>query len=195
MTRPTPAPKGSGRGKPGGNPSRSGVGAKKRQHAPSTDGQGLHIIHKYANRRLYSASRRQHLTLEGLLYLAYEKIPFKVISAKTKKDLTQEVLLSAFLQHEKKSRSPLLSNRILLNLICLQASHMRGVVEEHLDHYFENLAEQIEPLYPEVGKIISGRDNTGSFFSMAQHNLKAMSELKPGAKKGSAPPSKAGGKT
>ena len=169
--------------------------AKKRQGAAPAAAESLHIIHKYANRRLYSISRQEHLTLDGLLRLAYEKIPFKVISVKTRKDLTHQVLLSAFLRLEKTSRSPLLSNRILLNLICLQASQMRGIVEEYLDCYFENLSKQIEPLYPEVGKIISGKDNTGSFLSVAQHNLNALNELRPGSKKPSgAAPSNSGGK-
>ena len=201
MTQPTPAAKGSSKGKPTkkipkpqAKPSSSQPQAKasKRREAFPTAIEGPHIIHKYANRRLYNTSRREHLTLGGLLALAYEKIPFKVISAKTKRDLTRQVLLSAFLQHEKKSRSPLLSNRILLNLICLQASHMLGVVEEHLDHYLEKMSEQIEPLYPEVGKIISGKDDTGSFFSMAQHNLNALKEQKPWSKRSAGtPPSKA----
>ena len=198
MTRPTPAPKVSNKGQAVGKTPKSQAkppsssqpqaSANRRQKASPAAIEGPHLIHKYANRRLYSTSRRQHLTLDGLLGLVYEKIPFKVISAKTKRDLTHQVLLSAFLQHEKKSRSPLLSNRILLNLICLQASHMRGVVEEHLDHYFEKLSEQIEPLSPEVGKIISGKDNTASFFSMAQHNLNALNELRPGPKKGAGTP-------
>ena len=200
MTQPTPDTKSPGKGKlTGKNPklqarppvySQPQTRSKGQQEDFSHTGNGLHIIHKYANRRLYNTSRQEHLTLDGLLCLAYEKIPFKVISARTKKDLTHQVLLSAFLQHEKKSRSPLLSKQILLNLVCLQASHMRGAVEEHLNHYFKKLSEQIEPLYPEVGKIISGKDNTGSFFSMAQHNLNALNELKPAPKKsaGATPP-------
>ncbi|MBV9576135.1 MAG: polyhydroxyalkanoate synthesis regulator DNA-binding domain-containing protein, partial [Gammaproteobacteria bacterium] len=53
----------------------------------------IRLIKKYPNRRLYDMSLATYITLEDVKKLVLQQIPFQVIDARTKKDLTQVILL------------------------------------------------------------------------------------------------------
>lgn len=56
---------------------------------------GVELIKKYGNRKLYSTLRNKYLTLKDIQKLVEHKKEFKVVCTKTFKDLTSETILKA----------------------------------------------------------------------------------------------------
>lgn len=63
---------------------------------------GLVVIKKYANRRLYDTSTSSYVTLDHLSALVREGIEFEVQDAKSKEDITKTVLTQIIFEHESK---------------------------------------------------------------------------------------------
>jgi len=63
--------------------------------------QGLVVVKKYGNRRLYDTESSRYITLDDLAGLIRSGRDVKVIDAKTKADLTKSVLLQIITEQEK----------------------------------------------------------------------------------------------
>ena len=62
--------------------------------------EGIRIIKKYPNRRLYDTATSSYITLEDVKKLVLDQTEFKVEDAKTKEDLTRAILLQIILEEE-----------------------------------------------------------------------------------------------
>ena len=60
--------------------------------AKTSSVDGVIIIKKYANRRLYNTQSSKYITLDFLAELTRKEIDFKVVDAKTNEDITHNVL-------------------------------------------------------------------------------------------------------
>ena len=74
------------------------------------------IIKKYPNRRLYDTEYSKYITLEGIRKLVIENKEFVVVDAKTKEDLTKNVLLQIVVEKEQ-GGSPFFSIEVLTQII------------------------------------------------------------------------------
>ena len=73
---------------------------------PRKKADDITIVKKYANRRLYDTGRSSYVTLEDLAEMVREGIDFKVVDAKSDKDLTQSVLTQIIVEQEAREDSP-----------------------------------------------------------------------------------------
>jgi polyhydroxyalkanoate synthesis repressor PhaR len=102
----------------------------------------IKCIKKYKNRRLYDLERSQYVTMEDLQTYILQDIDFRVVDAKTDKDLTNATLLQMFVELEAHSTQAL-SPKVLRQLIKLSqhplSEHYKIVLEEMLskiqDHF------------------------------------------------------------
>lgn len=78
--------------------------------------ESIRLIKKYPNRRLYDTHLRAYITLNDIRKLVNDTISFKVVDARTQKDLTQNTLLQIISEQEMQD-SPLFSNSQLENFI------------------------------------------------------------------------------
>lgn len=76
----------------------------------------IRIIKKYPNRRLYDTELGLYITLDDIKKLVYEHIEFRVIDARTKKDLTQTTLLQIIAEQEA-STNPIFTTDMLQDFI------------------------------------------------------------------------------
>ena len=58
------------------------------------------IIKKYANRRLYNTQSSSYITLEHLAKMTREGVEFKVLDAKTRVDITHQILTQIIMEEE-----------------------------------------------------------------------------------------------
>lgn len=114
------------------------------------------IIKKYRNRRLYDTSISQYITLEVVKNLVLEGVVFKVIDARTRKDITHSTLLQIIADQEEKGE-PILTTDVLRNLIRLYGKGKTSVVGHYLEQclifYMENqpaLKDKLNDFFTQV---------------------------------------------
>jgi len=99
------------------------------------------IIRKYANRRLYDTETSQYITLEDLKHLIASGVSVQVIGAKSKKNITREVLLQLVADQESLGR-PILNETILTALIRFYDHPMQKLVSRYLEMALDLLHRQ-----------------------------------------------------
>ena len=134
----------------------------------------IRLIKKYANRRLYDSHSSEYITLADLknLIVAGERV--RVIDAKSKQDISREVLLQLVAEQEALGR-PILNEAILTALIRFYGHPMQQVATGYLEAALGQLQEQQRQLLEQMrGLLESPVDLAGR---LARQNLEWMSEL------------------
>lgn len=124
---------------------------------PKKKADDITIVKKYANRRLYDTGRSSYVTLEDLAEMVREGIDFKVIDAKSEKDLTQSVLTQIIVEQEAKEDSPnLLPQTFLKEIIKFYGGNMQAFVPTYLDQAMENFVQSQEQMREQMEKSFGG---------------------------------------
>jgi len=100
--------------------------------AASRSEDGVVIIKKYANRRLYDTESSSYITLERLAEMVRQKRDFKVIDAKSGDDITRGVLTQIIMDEEARG-STMLPVNFLRQLISMYGDQMQAVVPQYLE--------------------------------------------------------------
>lgn len=93
----------------------------------------LRIIKKYRNRRLYDTQTSIYITLNDLTTYINENIPFKVIDAKTKADITRLCLIQIILEHEENEGSPIFSQTVLEQMIRFYNNPVKKMFQVYIE--------------------------------------------------------------
>ncbi len=99
------------------------------------------IIKKYANRRLYDTETSGYITLDDLKELIVSGITIEVQDAKTRKDISREVLLQLVAEQESLGR-PILNEEILTALIRFYDHPMQKLASKYLETALGQLQNQ-----------------------------------------------------
>ncbi|HEY6916770.1 MAG TPA: polyhydroxyalkanoate synthesis repressor PhaR, partial [Allosphingosinicella sp.] len=155
---------------------------------------GVTIIKKYANRRLYDTGSSSYITLDHLAAMVREKKEFKVIDAKSGEDITRSVLTQIIMEEESRG-STMLPVNFLRQLIAMYGDSMQNMVPQYLeaslDAFQRNQSQFRDAM---AGALSSGPFAGGPFAEMARRNM----EMFQAAMRGAAPaaaPAKAEGDT
>ena len=120
--------------------------------------ESLRIVKKYPNRRLYDTEQGIYITLEEVKTLVYDRVNFKVIDARTHKDLTQTILLQ-IIAEEEANNTPLFSTAVLQDFIRFYKENSQPLFSQYLEqsmgvffqqrdffkHQWENYQKLITP--------------------------------------------------
>lgn len=104
------------------------------------EADGVRVLKKYPNRRLYDTASSSYITLAEVKGLVMRAEPFVVRDAKTGEDLTRSILLQIILEEEA-GGSPLLSEAMLCQLIRFYGHAMQGFFGAHLAAQIQAFAE------------------------------------------------------
>ena len=99
---------------------------------------------KYPNRRLYDIQESRYVTVEDLRKIIMEGEPISVVDSKTDKDLTRNVLLQIITEQEGEGHEPILTNRVLEQLIRFYGDTMQGVVSRYIEQSIMTFLEHQE---------------------------------------------------
>ena len=122
---------------------------------PGTTGpeDGLRVLKKYPNRRLYDTKISSYITLADVKSMVLSGVEFEVRDAKTGEDLTRSILLQIILEEET-GGVPIFSAPMLSQIIRFYGHAMQGMMGSYLEKNLQTftdiqarLAEQAKGLY------------------------------------------------
>ena len=141
----------------------------------------LIIVKKYANRRLYDTGKSSYVTLDDLAEMVREGLDFKVIDAKTEKDLTQSVLTQIIVEQESKEDTPnLLPQQFLKEIIKFYGGNMEAFVPTYLEQAMQNFVSSQEQMREQMEQSFGSMMPNGAMPSaeqvqdMAKANMEIM---------------------
>ncbi len=131
---------------------------KSKAAAPSTPTDGVRVIKKYPNRRLYDTDTSSYITLAEVKALVMDSERFVVRDAKTNEDLTRSILLQIILEEET-AGVPIFTEQVLANIIRFYGHAMQDFMGSYLEKNVQifmdlqnKMAEQTKGLSPELWK-------------------------------------------
>lgn len=122
--------------------------------ASEKETDGVVIIKKYANRRLYNTRNSSYITLDHLAQMVKDNVDFQVIDAKTGNDLTHSILAQIIMEEESAGEQMLPTN-FLRQLISMYGNSMQallpGYLEASMDYFRENQAKMRKAIEESIG--------------------------------------------
>ncbi len=145
---------------------------------PAAD--GIVIIKKYANRRLYNTETSSYITLDHLATMTREGRDFKVVDAKTDEDITHNVLTQIIMEEESRGETMMPVN-FLRQLISMYGDSMQTMVPGYLEASMDSFRRN----HDQFKSAVEGAFAHSPFADIAKRNLAmfdvAAQALKPGA--------------
>lgn len=118
---------------------RSGRRVKKNMLGDKFSSKDPHIIKKYANRRLYDTYKSAYITLDDLKQYVLDFVPFSVIDAKSKEDVTKSCLIQIIFEMEGTSEA-LFTREILEHFVRFYGHPLQIMLREYLEKSFSFFA-------------------------------------------------------
>lgn len=129
---------------------------KSKAAAASPHSDGVRVIKKYPNRRLYDTDTSSYITLAEVKSLVMENERFVVRDAKTNEDLTRSILLQIILEEET-AGVPIFTEQVLANIIRFYGHAMQDFMGSYLEKNVQifmdlqnKMSEQTKGLSPEL---------------------------------------------
>lgn len=148
---------------------------------------GVVIIKKYANRRLYNTESSSYITLDHLAEMTRKGREFKVVDAKTDEDITHNVLTQIIMEEESRGQTMLPVN-FLRQLIAMYGDSMQAMVPGYLEASMETFRRN----QVQFKSAVEGAFANSPFAEIAKRNMEmfevAAAAFKPGAKPAAAAP-------
>src|ERR1051325_6751497 len=129
-------------------------------------GDGIVIIKKYANRRLYNTETSSYITLEHLAAMTREGRDFKVVDAKTDDDITHNVLTQIIMEEESRGQA-MLPVSFLRQLISMYGDSMQAMVPGYLEASMNSFRRNQE----QFKSAVEGAFANSPFAEMAKRNM------------------------
>lgn len=129
-------------------------------------GDGVVVIKKYANRRLYDTESSSYVTLDHLAAMTRAGRDFKVVDARTEEDITHNVLTQIIMEEESRGQT-MLPVSFLRQLIAMYGDSMQAVVPDYLEASMESFRRNQEQFRSAVEGAWAG----SPFAELAKRNM------------------------
>jgi polyhydroxyalkanoate synthesis repressor PhaR len=133
-----------------------GAPAAKSARAAAEKSDGVRVIKKYPNRRLYDTETSSYITLAEVRQLVMKSAMFVVRDAKSNEDLTRSILLQIILEEET-GGEPMFTEAVLANIIRFYGNAMQSFMGSYLEKNVQSfmdlqvkMAEKSKGLSPEM---------------------------------------------
>jgi polyhydroxyalkanoate synthesis repressor PhaR len=130
--------------------------AAKSARATAEKADGVRVIKKYPNRRLYDTETSTYITLAEVRQLVMKSAMFVVRDAKSNEDLTRSILLQIILEEET-GGEPMFTEAVLANIIRFYGNAMQSFMGSYLEKNVQSfmdlqvkMAEKSKGLSPEM---------------------------------------------
>ena len=146
------------------------MGVADRKSEGGKTGDGVVIIKKYANRRLYNTATSAYVTLDDLAGMVRDGIEFQVFDAKTNEDLTRQILTQIIFEEESRGEA-LLPVQFLRQLIGFYGNPVQGVLPSYLEMSLENFTRQQEQFRGQMTKVLGATPGAGIMDEAIKRNM------------------------
>jgi polyhydroxyalkanoate synthesis repressor PhaR len=133
------------------------------------------LIKKYANRRLYDASQRRHITLDDIRTLIVKGEKIKVVEDKTGHDITRHILLQVIAEQVQFGR-PILSTPVLEAIIRFYGNSLQGFLASFLERSIEVFLNQQDAVQAQLSKIVS-HTPLAAVADLTRQNLETLAKV------------------
>jgi polyhydroxyalkanoate synthesis repressor PhaR len=137
-------------------------------------GASARVIRKYANRRLYDVETSQYITLEDLKKFIIDGEDIEVQDAKTKSNITRDVLLQLVAEQEQAGQ-PILSEAVLKSMIQFYGHPLQKLASQYLEVSLSQLLGQRARLREQMQNVMQSPADLVA--AMAKQNVEWMSTL------------------
>lgn len=141
---------------------------KKKIHC--TAEEGVAVVKKYANRRLYNTASSSYVTLDDLSKMVRDGDDFVVFDAKTGEDLTRSILTQIILEEDGKGRN-LLPTSFLRQLIRFYDDSLRAFLPRYLEMSMENFSSNQDQIRHYIEGTFGRFFPINQFEDMARQNI------------------------
>ena len=131
---------------------------------------GVVVIKKYANRRLYNTATSAYVTLEDLAQMVREGVEFVVYDAKTNDELTRQILTQIICEEESRGEA-LLPVQFLRQLIGFYGNSMQAVLPSSLEMSLDSFSRQQEQLRTQFSRTFAGTPGGGLMEEAVRQNM------------------------
>ena len=166
--------------------------ADRKSEGGKTD-DGVVVIKKYANRRLYNTATSAYVTLDDLARMVREGVDFQVFDAKSNEDLTRQILTQIIFEEESRGEA-LLPVQFLRQLIGFYGNPVQNVLPSYLEMSLENFTRQQEQFRGQMTKVLGATPGAGIMdeaikrnMAMFQQAMRMWPGLTPAQRAGEAP--------
>lgn len=102
----------------------------------------MRAFKKYPNRRLYDIEESRYVTVEDIREIIMSGESISVVDSKTEKDLTRSVLMQIISEQEGEGREPILTNRVLEQLIRFYGDALQNVFGRYIEQSIMTFLDQ-----------------------------------------------------
>ncbi|MDH3663514.1 MAG: polyhydroxyalkanoate synthesis repressor PhaR [Alphaproteobacteria bacterium] len=145
---------------------------------------GVAVVKKYANRRLYNTASSSYVTLDDLSKMVRDGDDFVVYDAKTGEDLTRSILTQIIMEEDSKGRN-LLPTNFLRQLIRFYDDSLRAFLPRYLEMSMENFSSNQDQIRNYIEGTFGRFFPINQFEDMARQNIslfqQAATMFNPGA--------------
>ncbi|MCR9090908.1 polyhydroxyalkanoate synthesis repressor PhaR [Algiphilus sp.] len=113
------------------------------------------IIRKYPNRRLYDTAQARFINLDDLRQMVVDGEEFVVQDKSSGRDITRSMLLQIIVEAEE-SGEPLLSTRMLRNMIRFYGHIMQSAFGHYIEAATEQFMQQQDTVERQFKQLMSG---------------------------------------
>ncbi len=131
---------------------------------------------KYPNRRLYDIEESKYVTVEDIRKIILKGESITVVDSKTEKELTRTVLMQIISEQEAEGHEPILTNRVLEQLIRFYGDSMQSVFGKYIEQSIATFLDQQER-YRRNMRDLSNVDPVGLMRSAMEQNLEFWGRL------------------
>jgi polyhydroxyalkanoate synthesis repressor PhaR len=131
---------------------------------------------KYPNRRLYDIEESKYVTVEDIRKIILKGESITVVDSKTEKDLTRTVLMQIISEQEAEGHEPILTNRVLEQLIRFYGDAMQSVFGKYIEQSITTFLDQQER-YRRNMRDLSNVDPVGLMRSAMEQNMEFWNRL------------------
>lgn len=132
------------------------------------------IIKKYPNRSLYDTSQSKYISLSDLKQYVLQDVAFTVQEAKSKKDITRQVLLQ-IIADEENAGSPIFTTEVLRRFIRIYGNTAEAPFGDYIEQ-MSSLLDQQTRLFWERFTESSEFNPAATWTEMARRNLEIWQE-------------------
>lgn len=127
---------------------------------------GMIVIKKYANRRLYNTQSSSYITLDFIASLIKDNKDFKVIDAKSGDDITRNILTQIIMDQES-GEEQMLPTSFLRELIGMYGNSIQSIMPSYLEASMDSLKDNQKKLTDAM----EGSLNNSLFAQIARQNM------------------------
>lgn len=111
------------------------------------------VIKKYPNRRLYDTEISSYITLDDVRRLVLDQTDFRVVDARSKKNITRSILLQIIMEQEEDGE-PIFTEEVLAQMIRFYGDSLQSAMSNFFEKSFRMFVEQQDALGTQMKTMI-----------------------------------------